>query len=172
MATVYLLIFPNGKGYVGQTRGSVKARYTGHRWAAKNTPKDCRILYRAWRKYGDPQLLVLSICRADQLSQTERNCIALLGTQTPGGYNITDGGEGTAHTIESRKRISRARTGMKFTDAHRTALRKSHEGHRPSDASKAKRAESMRKAYTPELRALRAAQMRARWAKDSLVIHQ
>lgn len=83
---VYLLTFPNGKQYVGQTIHSVRDRVADH------GRKD-DLVGNAIRKHGDPEILVLAHARSrDELDDLERQFIEQLDTQYPNGYNLTDGG--------------------------------------------------------------------------------
>lgn len=164
MATVYLLTFPNGKGYVGLTRMLPRRRYAQHKWNATYRPDDARGLYTAWRKHGAPEMTVLEACPVEQLSDRERHHIAALRTQRPYGYNISTGGDGATHTSETRARISNSRKGMVFTAEHRERLRVASTGRVDSALTRQSKSKSARAAYTPELRAIRAEASRKRWA--------
>jgi hypothetical protein len=50
-------------------------------------------LYRAWRKYGAPSVMVLRECLDNELDAREIEMIAALGTYSSDGYNATPGGD-------------------------------------------------------------------------------
>jgi group I intron endonuclease len=100
----------NGKGYVGKTVGSLDVRKADHRKGIRNESR--QIFYRALRKYGWDAFEWTILTEDDDeewLFLMEQKWIKRLGTKTPGGYNMTDGGEGASGaqwTDESRKRAS------------------------------------------------------------------
>lgn len=122
----------NGKGYVGKTTYSLSFRKTCH----KNDAEDGSLLlfHRAIRKHGWDafEWTVLTEDDDDEfLCFMERKWIKRLGTKTPNGYNMTDGGDGIAgfyHSEETKKKISSARIGIEFTPEHRKKLGDSHRG--------------------------------------------
>jgi group I intron endonuclease len=86
----------NGKCYVGKTNGTFGARWKEHCSASRQggqTP-----LYKAIRKYGQGafKASILAHAPQNQLSNMEKIWIFLMGTKTPNGYNLTDGGEGVS----------------------------------------------------------------------------
>lgn len=94
--SIYKVIGPFGKAYVGQTRDKVLKRWSGHISAAKSNQKyGCRILNNAIRKHGadafDVYVLKEDIPDAD-LDEMEIEMIAKHKTQCPQGYNILLGG--------------------------------------------------------------------------------
>ena len=92
MGWIYWLRFPNGKGYVGQTRGSIRKRYLKHaNRAARGSQKGA--LYAAWRRYGAPECVPLFSCPNDELNEREMALIAAMRTLAPHGYNVTTGGD-------------------------------------------------------------------------------
>ncbi len=113
VALVYLLTFPNGKGYVGQTI-DLPRRMRQHHYDA-GTGKKSWPLYHAWRLHGKPEVRVLLLCESSESDRYERVLIEMCGTRSPGGYNLTVGGEGCPGrtvTEEQRQRMSKARKGI------------------------------------------------------------
>lgn len=105
MGHLYRLDFPNGKSYIGISI-NVAIRFRGHHYSAV---KSDALKYRAWRKHGAPTLKVLAVVENSLLNETERRAIAIYGTKTPGGYNLTDGGEGLLNpSPETRAKMSEA----------------------------------------------------------------
>lgn len=120
MGTVYLLTFPNGKQYVGQTSNDPAKRFAGHKAFSKkgfNLP-----VYNAWRKHGAPTMEILETVIGNVLCEAERNWILLLGTQLPGGYNITEGGEGAPMTERTKALLREAHLGKTLSPEHRAKL--------------------------------------------------
>ena len=126
----------NGKLYIGQTRRTVvQIRWRQHktRMEHSRTP-----LYNALRKYGldNFEFKIVCICFDCDLDRFEVQYIKRLDTLITGnGYNIQEGGNsrawsieareaqsarkiGTKHTLEARKRMSQARLGNKNTLGH------------------------------------------------------
>lgn len=116
MGYIYMLSFPNGKRYIGQTRRSVKQRLAQHKNNAVSSRKN-PLLYNAWRKHGAPEPSLVEACPDDQLNERERAWIAHYGTVEPAGYNLTTGGDAAPgiRTAESRARTSRANMGRPGT---------------------------------------------------------
>lgn len=142
MGWLYLLTFPNGKLYVGLTSISIAARMRQHRYAAKN---DNSLLYRAWRKHGAPTCSPLFEVPEDELPDNERALIRTLRTQTPHGYNSTEGGDvSPAKSPSVRAKLSAGRMGMKFTDEHKAALRAARAGQIQAPETNAKRGATLR----------------------------
>lgn len=100
----------NHKIYVGQTTRNADTRFKEHAHA------DSRI-GRAIRKYGTENfaIVVLEKCAsAKDLNASEIQWIARLGSKSPNGYNLTDGGEGASNpTPETRAKIAAAARGNK-----------------------------------------------------------
>jgi group I intron endonuclease len=87
---VYLITLCNGKQYVGQTTKSLSARVNEHL-------RSRYLIGKALRKYKEFTVSILFESKDQgQLLQKEREFIAKLGTQYPGGYNLTAGGEGVS----------------------------------------------------------------------------
>lgn len=71
-------------------------------------------VYRAWRKYGDPEVKILAEVEVDKLREAEREAIAFHQTMVPNGYNLMSGGEGAlAVAEETRLKLSIAHKGRK-----------------------------------------------------------
>lgn len=105
MGELYKLDFANGKSYIGITEKSSLDRFDGHR-------KSCRCgskfpVYSAWRKYGEPKLIVLSVVENEDLARAEIFAIKIFGTLSPDGYNISEGGSlSPMRHKESKEKVS------------------------------------------------------------------
>jgi hypothetical protein len=93
---IYMLTFPSGKKYIGQTTGTFLTRTNAHRRSStSNNPKvGCRLLKRAIREHGWDNISreVLAVCRKDQLNEYEIKYIFEHNSLVPNGYNLTGGG--------------------------------------------------------------------------------
>lgn len=89
---VYLLTFPNGKCYVGITR-DMKKRLREH--IRNSTEKRNAALFNAIRKHGIPKMDAIAVVPTyEEAFAMEKAKIGELGTLAPGGYNMTEGGDG------------------------------------------------------------------------------
>lgn len=109
---------------------------------------------RAIEKYGPDNFTIeeLEECPLDLLDERERFWIKELGSLSPSGYNLSNGG-GRRHTLsaEARKRISDANRGRKASPETLEKLRTSHLG----------------QTHTPEQRAKASARMKGKRLSDS-----
>ena len=103
--SVYKITAPNGKAYIGITN-NIKIRWKNHRYT--DYP-----IGRAIRAHGNSmvfEVLVEDLCRKDACVK-EIELIKELGTLSPNGYNLKEGGEGIGSAKlsgESRERMSNA----------------------------------------------------------------
>jgi group I intron endonuclease len=147
-----------GKLYVGQTKQSMTRRLTEHRSNAKHGRR-CA-LHAAINKYGREKFSITELHRCEskeEMDFTEMFYIALLGTKSPFGYNLTDGGEPVFDC-----------TGRKLTSEHIAAIRRGTVGckHPPRTAEwrRKQRESHLGQKATPEAIASRAAGLRRAWA--------
>ena len=103
MGILYKLDFPSGKSYIGITKRSVLGRFNSHRVGAG--ARNATLVSTAWRKYGEPHLVILAIVENYLLFETEKKAIAIFKTFAPQGYNLTCGGDGSQQTLEGKTRI-------------------------------------------------------------------
>ena len=113
MGTLYQLTSPVGKSYIGISSKTTEARWDKHVEHACGK-REAGAIYAAIRKYGAENFSVRTLAIADDwdyLCDLERRAIVAFNCKSPHGYNITNGGEGTAGrdiTEEQRKVISKA----------------------------------------------------------------
>ncbi len=94
MGELYRLDFANGKSYVGITTKRSSQRFFKHRrLGLGGGRRSLTPLYNAWKKHGEPKLVVLAILEDKDLAETEVRAIKAYGTLYPNGYNLTEGGE-------------------------------------------------------------------------------
>lgn len=128
---------------------ALEARWRGHVRGALSARLDWEIS-KAIREHGPDsfQKKILHECESkEELNQAERACIAEQGTVWPGGYNMTNGGEGPCEL--TRQKISSALRGRPRSAEHCAAISRGHTG--------LKRTEKARQAMS-EAQKLRAAQ--------------
>lgn len=156
MGELYRLDFASGKAYIGITIKTAAHRFIGHRRAARSSGKG--VVYKAWRKYGEPVLTVLAVVCDRDLYETERRAIKVFGTRYPHGYNFTDGGDippslapevaekisfalkGRSLPHELRRRLSKIVTGRKHTEEAKRNMSKAQKGKYVSPSAKKKMA--------------------------------
>ena len=127
MGEIYRLDFANGKSYIGLTELTAAERLWGHRCRAQ---KGDTALYHAWRKYGEPTLVVLKLSvPRSKLGAAERATIRLYNTMAPNGYNVIDGGNVSPMTFPHiAAKTANALRGRKLSKAHRAALSAAQRG--------------------------------------------
>ena len=103
---IYILTSPSGKQYVGRDSNlpsRVKIHFSG------NAPQ-CRHIHNAIRKYGaaafDVEFIRYPGISDETLNAIEKWKIKQLQTIAPKGYNLTDGGEGSKPSEETRQKMS------------------------------------------------------------------
>ncbi len=104
MAQLYILEFPNGKGYVGITSFGHR-RFTMHKASARAGSN--LLVHKAIRKYGEPTLCQLFEGTIEEMAALEFELIAELGTQMPNGYNMDPGGQHRVVSLMERQEMSR-----------------------------------------------------------------
>lgn len=92
MGHLYKLDFPNGKSYIGITTKTALQRFKGHR-VRYQCGADGSALYNAWRKHGEPKLVLLAVLEDREMVETEIRAIKIFNTLRPNGYNTTPGGK-------------------------------------------------------------------------------
>lgn len=164
MGYIYLLVFANGRGYIGQTRQpTVARRFATHRQDAKrrNSP-----IYEAWRKFGEPKCFTLATLSVSELSAAEVNFISTLRTTTPSGYNEAPGGAYVNMTPNTARKIGDKLRGRKQPQSATDARAAKLKGRKHSAETIAKRAASCTgQKRTDETRALMSKRRREAWAQ-------
>ena len=126
MRYIYMLLFPNGKYYLGQTY-DMKKRIADHHRIRGNSSHNI-YLERAIKKYGFENIIIhiLAYTTEKEADKKERYFIAAYGANIKNiGYNIEAGGKrnktmteatkkklrkinlGKKHTAETKKKMSR-----------------------------------------------------------------
>lgn len=155
---VYLLVFPDGKKYVGATFATLESRLKSHRRDAKR-PK--HPVNHAWAS-AVPKVSVLSEMpqTKEELYAKEISAIERHGTLWPEGYNRTRGGNHTfTETEEGRVLISRVMQGNNWGIGNKNASGKRTEEQR------ARMSAAWVNRWTAEARAKVSATLRAQRAR-------
>lgn len=121
----------NGKKYVGQT---VNGNNPNKRWQNGLGYKTQKYFWRAIEKYGwdgfEHEIIASNLTK-EEADNFEKLLIFKLDTMNPDkGYNLTEGGQGSAGyhpSEETRKKMSEASKGRKNTDEQK---RKNSEWHK------------------------------------------
>lgn len=116
LGTVYRIIFPNNKSYIGKTLNfSKRVREHKDLYKREKYPEyNCK-LYKAIRKYGWDNLNIVSL--EDNIPEELLNikeCEYIQGFNSfKNGYNSTTGGEGNILSEDHKRKISEAQIGEK-----------------------------------------------------------
>lgn len=128
VGVIYSYTAPNGKKYIGQTRKTILRRagndgvgYSGN-----------ELFWKAIQKYGwnNFELEILFTIKSinlthviNQLNEKEKIFIKQhKSNDSRFGYNLTPGGKSYIFSEEQKRKISKARTGMKFSESHIRSL--------------------------------------------------
>lgn len=111
----------NGKGYVGQTTDSVNRRWKAH-CAARSR---CCAIAAAIRKHGDDAFKIEVVATAfsrDELNKFECEAVERLGTLSPNGYNIKEGGGSKGKwSAEGLESLRRAKADLQYRERAKRA---------------------------------------------------
>lgn len=101
---IYKLVFPSGKGYVGQSRDIAQrwSRYRTLKVSHKNTPVDNAILKYGWENV---EKFVICECTEVELNYLEGVHMLKEGTKSPSGYNLRDAGNAGFHHPSTREKM-------------------------------------------------------------------
>jgi group I intron endonuclease len=120
----------NGMCYIGKTIGSLKERQWGHIANGQTITYFSKAIHK-YGLEGFEWTILLESNNDELLCWFEKYCIKLSQSKVPLGYNLTDGGEGTAGKImseEEKKAISIRNTGKKRTKEQKKRISESMMG--------------------------------------------
>ena len=169
--TIYIIDFPNGKQYIGQTK-NYKRRMKEHRYDSNRGKVG--YLYNAIRKYGWINLKISTLTtEVESVDLLEQAFIAICKANFKcWGYNIENGGnynktlssetkEKISNALKARHRtpvgyetkakISNSLKGHKISEETKRKISMNHRGHPISEATRAKISESMKKWHLTSL---------------------
>lgn len=123
----------NGKTYIGQHKyKKLNDNYMG----------SGILLAKAKKKYGiknfEKEILEFDIPNVELANDWEQMCILFERAKGKAEYNIAPGGLGHIghHTEETKKRMSKTRTGRKYSEEHRRHISESLKGHIVSEETR------------------------------------
>lgn len=124
MGQIYSAMTPDNRLYIGQTVGNYKTRRYGHNSYARCN-KGASGIYEAINEFGEDSIewgVILDGVNPLCLDVLEEWYILITGSYVY-GLNRTPSSRGPkAISDETKKLISKNRTGMKFTDSHKNTM--------------------------------------------------
>lgn len=128
---VYIYTSPSGKSYIGQTWNE-EQRKIEH----KKPGNKCIAFKDAIKKYGYEtfkyEILHKNISNQFELDIIEESEIKNRNTISPFGYNLMEGGGASGkRSVETRKKISKAKKGCKLSEEHRLKIVESWKKRKP-----------------------------------------
>lgn len=145
----------DGKSYIGQTINSIQERFRVH--CSKHSEGKCPKLWNAIQAHGKDNFKIELLwsnpgCSVEELDAKEMEFIKVYDTLSPNGYNLREGGHGSRHNVESRRKISEAK--KKLWDEKGDEIRKKIAERGASEETRRKLSEKSIQKYIdrPELR--------------------
>lgn len=124
---VYKHIFPNGKQYVGIT-----SQKPNRRWRNGEAYKYNRRMYNAIQKYGwekiEHIILYSGLSREDACKKEIELICELKLKDERFGYNISDGGDHSQHSEETKRKIGESSRGRKHTEEFKSWISEKNKG--------------------------------------------
>jgi group I intron endonuclease len=116
----------NGKIYIGQTNRSIKTRLREHRTGKIG----CRAIYNAIQKYGwDNFEKDWYECPNEDLNFDEDLLVSEMGTLSPDGYNLREGGGANGKlSEETKQKLREVQLGKTHTDETKQKMSEAHRG--------------------------------------------
>jgi hypothetical protein len=150
MGYIYMLTSPSGKSYIGQTVRTIEKRLEEH-----ETGKSigCRAIYNAIKKYGWENFEKdWYECPDEDLNSEEKLLVRDMGTLSPDGYNLMDGGGSRGKpSDETKQKMSESMTGDKHpmfgkpkSEETKQKMSEAQLGKTPSDEARQKMSEAQR----------------------------
>jgi len=110
MGFIYMLKSPSGKSYIGQTIRPIEKRFEKH----QRKSSSCVAIYNAIEKYGWENFEKdWYECPDEELNKHERWLVNLMGTLSPDGYNLKEGGGNGKLSEETKQKKREAQLGEK-----------------------------------------------------------
>lgn len=97
----------NGKMYVGKTKTTFKKRWYAHKYELRRGNYGCRILQRAWNKYGEENFKFEIIAEGNFTSK-ELSALEEIFIKLYGNYNIKKVSKTSPQSKETRQKLSKA----------------------------------------------------------------
>ena len=130
-----MLTSPDGKSYIGQTVRPIEERLRQHILKRSH----CRGIYNAIKKHGWENFKKdWYYCPDEDLNRHEELMVEVLGTLSPNGYNLVEGGGSRGKASEESKQKMR----KPKSDEHKQSIREARLGTTRSDESKQRHREA------------------------------
>lgn len=108
MGYIYILTSPNGKSYIGQTIRPIEKRFEEH----QKKSSSCVAIYNAIKKYGWENIEKdWYYCPDEDLNKHEELMVEVLGTLSPNGYNLKEGGGNGKLSNETKQKMRERQLG-------------------------------------------------------------
>ena len=142
-----MLTSPSGKSYIGQTIRPIEKRFEEH----QEKGSKCVAIYNAIQKYGWNNFeKVWYECPDEDLNKNEELMIEVLGTLSPDGYNLMEGGgSGGKRSEETKQKMSESKNGdmhpmfgKTVSEETRQKISDAKLGKTPSEETRQKQSES------------------------------
>ena len=166
MGCIYKLTFTSGKSYIGQTVRSMSTRITQHKAAI--TAGSMLAVHCAWREHGAPEVQVIARSNdPEQLHSLERAAIIEHGTLSPGGYNISTGGDtAPSKSPEVAAKIAAKARGRVVPQEKREQIAESMRKRWEDPEYRQTVLQGLQGSNTEEVSQKRSASAKARWQKQ------
>ena len=139
MGYIYILTSPNGKSYIGQTIHSIEKRFEQHQKRSR-----CRRIYNAIKKYGWENFEKdWYYCPDEDLNKHDELMVEVLGTLSPNGYNLREGGGSRGKASkETKQKIRESRLGKTHREESKQKVGYKNRGKTHSKETKQKNREA------------------------------
>ncbi|AGE59473.1 GIY-YIG catalytic domain-containing endonuclease [Acanthocystis turfacea Chlorella virus OR0704.3] len=140
MGFIYRLTSPSGKSYVGQTTRPIEERLKEHQFPSSH----CVAISNAIQHHGwENMKKEWHEIPDEDLNFYEEMLVAFLGTLSPCGYNLREGGgSGGKMSEEVKQKIREVNIGKTLSDTHKQKIRGANLGKTLSDDHKQKISEA------------------------------
>lgn len=103
----------NNKLYIGQSVDIYK-RWNYHKYELNNNKHFNIHLQNSWNKYGEDNFKfeIIEICPKDRLNDKEKYYIMFYNSNNENGYNISEGGNDSIITDETKRKMSQSHIGI------------------------------------------------------------
>ena len=129
---VYCLRFRSTQFYVGSSYNPAK-RFLGHKTSCLSKRPNNKFMSRVWKKYGEPELYIISKVQVELLLEEEQKFI-----------DLVFGKEGCLNLNPRTDKPMGWKKGKKQTIQHKAKVSASRKGKPKSEETKARMAESAR----------------------------
>jgi len=147
MGYIYILTSPKGKSYIGQTIRPIQIRLEEHQKSKGGRGVSGAIKKHGWENFEKDWYY----CPDEELNKHEELMVEVLGTLTPNGYNLREGGGNRGKASEETRQKNSEATkgennpmyGKKHSDEAKQKNRESNIGKKQSEETKQKKREAM-----------------------------